>query len=77
MDLPLSVANRDRRRGLRRLQSRASDKNASSLKRLTVGSAGCHSGCVIAIIEMLLRLVNSCVLSTCSATEREGSVNRS
>ena len=54
VNLSFPVADRDRRRGLRRLESRAADKDARSLKGLTVGHPGRHGGCVIATVEVFL-----------------------
>ena len=58
VNLPLSVADRDSRCCLRLLQSRPTDKDACSLKRLTVGFPGRYGGFVIAAVEAILWLVN-------------------
>jgi hypothetical protein len=55
VNLPLSVPDRDCRRCLRRLQSRPTDKDTGSLKRLTVGFPSRYGGFVIAAFEAILR----------------------
>ena len=54
VNMPLPVAQRDSRRSLRRLQSRAANKDARSSKGLTVGHPGRYKGCIFGTVEVFL-----------------------
>ena len=54
VDVTFAISDRDRRRGLRRVQSSAADKHTGRLKSLTVGFSGRHCGCVIASCKLFL-----------------------
>ena len=58
VDLAFPIADRDSRRGLRRLQSRTADKDTRSLQGLTIGLPSRHGRWVIAAVEVFLWLVN-------------------
>jgi hypothetical protein len=54
VDLPLPVAHRDGRRSLRRLQSRATDKDTRGLKGFTVSPPSRYRACLFAASEVFL-----------------------